>query len=97
MPTIRICSENESFFENSNFWCYLTGILLLLFGWVSSALLQVFGNIDKMPTVESQIHFSFKKVCKPFVTRIQKILNPVTSGLNLFRICDNKKKSKTSK
>ncbi len=102
LPMIRICSENESLFKNFDFWCYLTGISLLFFSWVASALLQVLGNNDKMPPVEFQISCTepFKKVCKPFVTWFQKILNPVTSVLkNMFqcthtlsRICNYRKK-----
>ena len=100
LPTIRICSENESFFENSNFLCYLTGVLLLFFSGLASACLHVLGSNDKMPSVGCPIFF--KKVCKPFVTWFQKIFYPVTSGLKnmfqctstRFRICNYKKKAK---
>jgi hypothetical protein len=100
MPTIRICSENEHFFKNFDFWCYLTGVLLLVFSGLASACLHVLGSNDKMPSVGCPIFF--KKVCTPFITWFQKILNPITSGLKnmfqctgtLLRICNYKQKAK---
>jgi ankyrin repeat protein len=44
LPTIRMCPENESFFESLEFVCFMTGILLLFISAGASVCLQILGS-----------------------------------------------------
>jgi hypothetical protein len=46
LPTIRMCPENESILENYDFWCFITGVILLLISAGASVCLQILASYE---------------------------------------------------
>ena len=46
LPTIRMCPENESLLESYEFWCFITGIILMFISAGASLCLQILVNSE---------------------------------------------------